>query len=267
MQTLNQFPLPAVHINSNGEIYPTDAPISRTGNTYTFTGNWTKYVLEVECNNIVIDGAGFYIIANEAGIGISFFNVKKVSVTNVNVVDTNRGIYLEQCSDMTVSGCSVTGGNNGIYLNLSTNNKLSSNRLISVYNGVTLDHSGNNNLHNNSIENSHQYGYGLDFLVSGQSNADYTNEVDISNTVNGAPIIYWVNHQNEDVPSNAAYVGLVNCKGITVQNLHISKTQGILVAWTTNSTIANNYLDVNSNGIQVLYCSDIKIIKNEVWAK
>jgi parallel beta-helix repeat protein len=260
-------PIPhsAVLITGSGEIEPTDAPMTRSGNVYTFTGNWTKYVLKVERSNVVIDGAGFYIVGNSVGQGIGFYKVQGVSVVNVNIIEVNRGIYLEQCSDLTISGCTITGGNNGIYLNGSINNEVSDNRVISAFNGITLDHSANNKLQNNSIENSHKYGFGLDFLVTGQSVTDYTNNVDASNTVNGAPIIYWVNHQNEVVASNAAYVALVNCKGITVENLHITKTQGILTAWTTNSTIANNYLDLNSNGIHLLYCSDIKIVNNEVW--
>lgn len=272
LQTVNESkanfkpePLPAVHITSNGDISPSNAPLKRNGDTYTFTENWTTHVLEVERSNIIIDGAGYFIVGNGVGQGLGFYNVKKVTVQNVNIVETNRGIYLGQCRDITVYGCTVTGGNNGIYLNGSSGNNIFDNRLISVYNGITLDQSTSNKLRGNRIENSHQYGSGLDFLVTGQSITDYTNDVDASNLVNEAPIIYWVNHQNEDVPSNAAYVGLINCKGITVANLHISKTQGIFAAWTTNSTIINNYLDVNKNGIHLFYCSDIKIVKNEVW--
>ena len=258
-------PFPAVRITSNGEVTPSSSLISRSGNVYTFTGNWTTCVLKVECSNIVIDGAGFFIVGNGVGQGIGLYDVRRVSVLNVNVLDTNRGIYLEHCSDTTISGCSVTGGNNGIYLNASINNKLSDNQLISAYSGITLDHSGSNVLRNNTIENSHQYGYGLDFMVTGTYIIDYTNDIDVSNTVNGASIIYWVNRQNEVVPPETSYVALINCKGVTVQNLHISKSQGILVAWTTNSSIIHNYFDINHIGIQVLYSSDIIIRENEIW--
>jgi nitrous oxidase accessory protein len=258
-------PFPAVRILSSGEVSPSSALISRNGNIYTFTGNWTTCVLEVERSNIVIDGAGFFIVGNGVGQGIVFHDVDNVSVLNVNIVDVNSGIYIEKCSDTTVSSCSIMGGNNGIYLNNSKNSKITNNHLFSVYNGLFLDHSNNNILRNNSIENSHQYGYGLDFMVTGITLADYTNDVDASNHVNGGSIIYWVNRQNEIVPSDASYVALINCKGITVQNLHISKTQGILVAWTKNSTIAHNYLDKNHIGIQVLYSSEIVINENEIW--
>jgi len=258
-------PLPAVHITISGQVSSSEAFISRSDDVYALTGNWSsKFFLEVERSNIIIDGAGFFIIGNGIGYGIVLRNVHNVSVSDVNFAKTNLGIYLENCSDVTITGCSVTGGNYGVYLNGSKNNRISDNR-FSTFTGIYLDHSGSNILRSNSVEASHSSGYGLDFMVTGGTLEDYTNDVDASNLVNGESIIYWVGRQNEVVPPNASYVALINCKAIIVQNQQISHTQGILVAWTTNSTVTNNLLYVNFYGIQVLHSSGIVVNWNQIW--
>jgi parallel beta-helix repeat protein len=256
-------PLPAVHITSTGDVSNSSALV-RSGVVYTFTGNWSTCVLEVERSNIVIDGAGFFIIGNGRENGIVLHGVSNVKISNVNIADTNAGIYLENCSDVTIDGCSVTGGNHGVYLNCSKNNAVSGNRLSSNFNGMYLDHSGSNVLRDNHIT-ADSTSYGLAFMVTGESLADYVNDVDESNLVNGKSIIYWVGRQDVAVPPDAAYVALVNCRAITVQNQQISKTQGILVAWTANSTITNNLLHGNFNGIQVLHSSNIIVSGNQIW--
>jgi parallel beta-helix repeat protein len=199
-------PLPAVHITSDGDISNSSALIRRNGDLYTFTGNWsaTSYFLEVDRSNIVIDGVGFFIIGNEYALGINLKGVSNVKISNVNIADRNRGFYLENCSNVTITGCSVTGGNHGIYLNNSKNNVISGNRFSFTYNGIYLDHSGGNVLRDNNIQVTSepiqekptdlqpgQLSFGLDFMVTGETLADYVNDVDASNLVNDKSIIYW----------------------------------------------------------------------------
>jgi parallel beta-helix repeat protein len=252
-------PLPAVHINSNGEISPSFNLIQRNGDVYTFTGNWTTCFLQVDRSNIVIQGGGFFIIGNTVGWGIRLLEVSNVSIYNVNVEKTLIGIYFEKSSRVTIDSCKANVGNDGIYLNQSQSNTILNNKL-SAFSGIYLDHSGNNVLKNNSIQASSK-----SFMVTGDSLAEYMNNIDSSNLINGKSIIYWVGRQNAVVPSNSSYVTLVNCKEIIVQNQQISNTQGILLAWTTNSIVGNNYLNRNFYGIQVLYSSNIMIRGNQIW--
>lgn len=59
---------------------------------------------------------------------------------------------------------------------------------------------------------------------------NYIQHIDTSNTINGKPIYYWVDKQNEQIPSDAGYVGIVNCDNITVKNLNLSKNgEGLLL--------------------------------------
>ncbi len=253
-------PLPAIHISNNGEVSPPSTLINRTGNVYTFTGNWNTNVLQVERSSIVINGGGFFMVGNGVGYGIKLLEVSNVSVYNVNIEKTLLGIYLEKTSKVTIDSCSITTcGNDGIYLNQSKSNTILNNKL-SAFRGIYLEHSGNNVLKKNLIEHSSK-----NFMVTGDSLADYINDIDSSNLINGKSIIYWVGRQNAVVPSNASYVALVNCKEITVENQQISNTQGILLAWTTNSIVSNNYLHRNFYGVQVLHSSDIMIRANQIW--
>lgn len=79
--------MPSITISSDGSIEPTNTHINKTGKVYTLTGNITNYSLEVKCNNVTLDGAGFtllrdYAYAPSSGIII---HSNGVIVKNVNV--------------------------------------------------------------------------------------------------------------------------------------------------------------------------------------
>src|SRR5450759_3923783 len=53
--------MPSITIGSDGSINPANVPIARTGNMYTLTGDITNYDLEIKCDDITLDGAGFAV--------------------------------------------------------------------------------------------------------------------------------------------------------------------------------------------------------------
>ena len=58
------------------------------------------------------------------------------------------------------------------------------------------------------------------------------------------------------MPSDVGYVALVNCTDITVQNLHLANNyNGLLIAYTHNSTITGNTLTNNWEGLKLAYSS------------
>jgi uncharacterized repeat protein (TIGR02543 family) len=91
-----------------------------------------------------------------------------------------------------------------------------------------------------------------------------THDIDTSNTVDGKPIYYWVGKTTpQAIPSDAGYVGLVNCRYITVENLTLSKNwQGILLAGTTYSTIRQNTLQSNHEGLSIYLNSNYNTVAN-----
>jgi hypothetical protein len=56
--------LPYVYIRADGTVEPQILPIQRVGETYTFTGNIANYTIEVQRDNIVIDGTGYTLQGN-----------------------------------------------------------------------------------------------------------------------------------------------------------------------------------------------------------
>ncbi len=146
-------------------------------------------------------------------------------------------------------------------------NTISSNT-ISNSGGIFLDTSSNNVLRNNAVS-----GTGIGFEVSGSPQpklSSFINDIDDSNTINGKKIYYLINKSDLSInPSaypNIGYLALVNCTRMIVENTHFN-TQGILLAWTTDSQITNNDISNNyGDGVILNYASDNKITKNHINA-
>jgi len=146
----------------------------------------------------------------------------------------------------------------GILLNHVKNCNITGNIIINNGYGVKLQSASDNVLRNNvMINNTYNFGvFGVDLL-------DFMNDVHVSNTINGKPIHYWVSKHDASIPLDAAYVALVNCTNITVNNLNlIENGQGLLLAFTTNSTIVNNNIARNENGLWLLQSTGNSIFHN-----
>jgi hypothetical protein len=73
LSSANFFPdpgpdLPRIHIRNDGSVEPATAPIEKTGSLYKLTGNIVLYTIEIQRDNIVLDGAGYSILGNASRI-------------------------------------------------------------------------------------------------------------------------------------------------------------------------------------------------------
>jgi len=247
-----------------------------TGYYDPITGYYYHYDCDVirlnaSSNNIIMDnvleGAGHY--AGALGLYAS---------SNNNTIAANRiskclkaGIMLRDSSFNNISRNQITqlGGTwywytiygVGIQLTNSSNNNLTENTIsYSNWNGIYIHRSSNNTLRNNSMTRN-RYNFG----VWGLNLSEFINDVDTSNTVDGKPIYYWINEQDRTVPEDAGYVALINCTRITVQNLALfTNKQGILLAYTTNSTITQNTITNNEYGIHFIWSSNNSITRSTI---
>jgi len=106
-------------------------------------------------------------------------------------------------------------------------------------------------------------GNDYNFAVSGSSLSHYIQKIDTSNKVDGKPTYYWVNHQDEQVPGDAGFVGVVNSTNITVKDLTLTKNgQGVLLAYTDNSRIENVTVSSNYAGISLESSSSNTLTNN-----
>ena len=211
-------------------------------NWYAIFAIWS-YNNTIRENNITANGDGIWLK------GSSRFNV----ITR-NDVTANKfnGVGVSSSSDNEVSSNNIADNSYGIWIKeYSSNNVISGNNITgSKIRGLRLYLSLDNTLRNNSI-----VGGKYNFHVWGEDLTQFVNDVDVSNTVDGRPIYYWIDEHDRAVPLDAGYVALVDCASIEVENLSLTENgQGILLANTTNSTIANNNITKNEYGA-LLYMS------------
>ena len=262
-----------------------------SGNILTESGGiWVRSFYGSSTNNTVI---GNNLMNNSGGISLSPFSNSLLNFCSGNTVSGNilmnntggialedssdniisdniltndgRGIMLDSSSGNTVSGNNITNSSSGISLSFSVssslNNTVSGNILTNNGDGILLDRSSNNRLTNNTM-----IGNRVNFGVIGSSFSEFVNYADASNTVDYKPVYYLVNSRHITVPVDAGYVALVNCTGITVRNLLLARNyEGVLLAYTTNSTIAQNNVTGNSGlGIWLISSSSNAISGNSV---
>ena len=103
--------------------------------------------------------------------------------------------------------------------------------------------------------------------VSAWSLADYTHDIDTSNTVNGKPVYYLVDKSGMviDSSTNPGYVGIVNSSNIVVRDLAMENDyQGILFAYTSGSRIENVNVSDNYYGIYMYQSSSNTLTNNRM---
>jgi len=261
-------PLSRIYIKADGSVDPSIAPIQHVGNVYTLTADISDYVIDVQRDNIVIDGAGFSLIGKTHENGVVLSGRSNVAVKNVNVKQFNAGIYVSGCTGCTIDGNTVTNSLSGIKISgNSSNNIISGNVLKDNTWGISIVYSGANLFRNNAMQNN-SYNLGIAVDVTEGSISGFANDIDGSNTVDGKPVCYWVNQQNKIIPSACGYVALIGCTGITVQNLTLAKNgQGVLLISTRDSTISQNTITDNSDGVWAdNRSSHITIVDNKITA-
>ena len=232
--------------------------------------------IELECSsNNVVSGC---TIANCSNSGIMFDASNNNEISKNNITGCNYGLspFQETVSNNnSVSANNFTGnsfaiitpgifiisnntftGNDQAVLCMSDSNTITSNYFTNNNQSVTLQ-SQSNVLRNNQFTNNRN-----SLQING---LNFANDVDSSNTLDGKPIIYWVDQHDETVPSGAGFVALVNCTNIKVQNqILTNQANGILLAYTNNSIITDNIMSNNGNGIYFFGSTYNQIIANNV---
>ena len=182
--------------------------------------------------------------------------------TIVQAANSSDHIFEVTADYVTISGFNVSGANGtaqaGIYLIGANHCNISDNTISSNCNGIYLEDSSNNTLLNNTIS-----GNNYNFGVSGSSLPHYEQNIDPSNTLDGKPTYYRVDRQDELIPLDAGYVGIINSTNITVTNLSLTNNlQGVLFAYTGNSRIENVTAELNYCGIDMQSSSNNTFIHN-----
>lgn len=145
-------------------IIPSSAPITKSDNIYTFTGDINEPIV-VQANNIVIDGSGYTLQGPGSGYGFYLVSRSGVTIKNVKIDGFPYGIYLYYCSDITISGNIFT---NNYYISLysSSNNVIYDNTISIGYVGIDMGYSNNNEIYENTIRDHTHRGIRLRYSLN-----------------------------------------------------------------------------------------------------
>lgn len=253
-------------INPDGSITPSTANVTTSDKVmYTFTGDNYASII-VDRSNIIINGMGYTAQASGYA-GFSLTSMHNVTIENTTIANSGDGVDLFSSSNCTVSGSNMTGnGGVGVYLSDSSNCTVSNNNMTDNGEGMILEFSSGNIISGNTMTND-TYG---NFGVSGYELSHFVNYIDTSNLVNGKPVYYLMNQSNIVVsaqthPEGVGYVGLINCKNVTVQDLALTENvQGLLLAYTNDSTVTHNNFTENGDGVDLYYSSGDVLSGNNV---
>jgi parallel beta-helix repeat protein len=170
-----------VHITASGSIDPPDAPIQRSGEVYTLTGNIIGSTdgIVIERDGVTLDGMG-YTVQGKASLSPDYFAIvlngrSSVLIKNFVLNASLYGIFLNESlntivvgnemanlwtavriegsyetlytpSNNNITGNEMTKNSVGIYLTLTLNNSISGNVIEDGSEGITLDHANRNSI-------------------------------------------------------------------------------------------------------------------------
>ena len=179
--------LPRIYIRSDGSIEPTTAPIERSGNQYTLTDNIILYTIEIQRDNIVLDGAGHMIQGNaswmgyEAGDnGIIMTGRKNVNITGLRFEGCYTGIRVVSSSGINIIGNSFSTHSNvmGVAIENSTLVLVEENTFTDLRtdsNVPAIRVNGSENMIRNNTLSGSTYG----IKIQGTSNVVSNNRIEV----------------------------------------------------------------------------------------
>jgi len=238
-----------------------NAPQTLNGHTILVgVGVFKEQVVVNKTVSLIGDNRDQSIIDGMTGTIVIHVKANRAQVKNLSIRNGTFGIWLDYSNNSRIIGNKLTDGTYGIRLYHSRNTLVTGNDVSGYrYYGIELDQSGNNTLQGNSMSDN-RYNFGVD----GRAYEDFMNDIDASNTVNGEPIRYLTNQHNVVIDASTftgiGYLGIVNSSNILVENLNVQKNiQGILLAFTPNSSIRNVVAHENWNGVYVAYSKNVSV--------
>ncbi len=167
------------------------------------------------------------VLSNYDGISL-WYSDENILLHNNASFNIGRGIHIFQ-----------SAGNN-LLLNTASSNG---------YFGISLYISQNSWLAGNNMSNNR-----FNFLVDGDTAANFNNNIDTTNLVDGKPVYYRIGENNTiyNAGTDAGTIYLISCNNVTIRDLTLVKNgHGILLRSTAESKIRNITISDNQYGLRL----------------
>jgi parallel beta-helix repeat protein len=92
-------PIVHIYIRNDGSVDPSSASIQRTGNVYTLMDDLLNSTIEVQRDNVVIDGAGFILQGHSPYEGLTLIDRSNVMIMNLDIRQSRKGIEMQDSSN------------------------------------------------------------------------------------------------------------------------------------------------------------------------
>ena len=196
----------------------------------------------------IIDGGGTGVVVKVTADNV---HISGFTIRNGGSAHPESGIYLYHSAGSKISGNTALNSYLGIYLDQSDNNIINENLVINNEAGVILYYSSGNTLRCNNMSSNNR-----NFGVIGGSISHFVQDIDTSNTVNGKSVYYLIDQKNLVIDSakypDIGHLALINSVNITVRDLNLTNNNfGVLLAYTTNSTVENVSASKNAHSISL----------------
>ena len=119
------FPYPGpdlqrIYIRNDGTVEPATAPIEKTGSLYKLSGNIILQTIEIQRDNIVLDGSDYLLQGNESWVGtalswddagnngIIITGRNNITITHLTIEKCTTGVRISNSSQISVNGIMFT---------------------------------------------------------------------------------------------------------------------------------------------------------------
>ncbi|MDH7476814.1 MAG: NosD domain-containing protein [Candidatus Bathyarchaeota archaeon] len=242
-QQTPESPSQVIYIWPDGRVDPTTAPITKVNeNYYKLTDNVTLPIIILK-ENILIDGAGYFLKGNgtigSKGIDLSYR--QNVTVTNLKIEGFDYGIYLDSTTNAVISNNELIHNYCGVWLTSASHNDINSNNISKNNYGIWLNNSTGNFIAKNTITNAN---FTIYFKFS-NNNTIYYNTLassrlgiflysSLNDTISNNSITQ--NHEGIHILNSTQ--NLITLNNITQNDIGISFDES-----SNNTTHHNNFID------------------------
>jgi len=177
----------SITLKADGNIYPSTAPITKSGNVYRLNGNILGSITVEKCN-IILDGAGYTLQGDGSENGIALDGISNTTVKSLNLSNFNIGIVVMGSDDNKILENTITDNFRGLDLTASENNTISGNYIANNNDGIALE-----NVYNDIVDNAITNNSDIGIFLNG---AGYNNIIGNNITNNKRGIVVSLCYDN-----------------------------------------------------------------------